>query len=388
MGNIHLEIQKKFKGGGILKLKNPFKREQIQETYEDYYNEDLDIIEYVDDENDEYYDENDNFNRDKYFDEYEDEYDTYDFDLDDEADVKRLFEKRHKDQKQSKLEEEQKIAEYFEQGLTLEEIEAIEYRQAKREKLQAEAQKEAQDRIDFIQSFARPQTIFAFIGFYVGSLAYLYILTSQFGFSALISIFGGYLLTKSFVFRAHQVNRHENDLQKLENLANDIAFEAQSGKNVYNTLASIIEKDQYDGRVEQDIRYTFAVLQQETVLDLSVFEVYQFTPFNLFLRNVSIWYREGIPINDLFEKALNNISFELIKRDELRKSHNVKLKTEMMTVGITLMIPLFVKYASGELYALVMGQPIPITILMSVYYMGQVLIVTKMKERSLEVNIR
>lgn len=369
-----------------------------EDGYEDvdedgYYEDDLDEDGYYEDgyyedgyyeDDDDYYDEDDNFDEERYRkdkgklmgDGYEQQED---------GGFKRV---RKGVSKKSKMAEEDDVRNYFKQGLSLDEIEAIEYRKSKRESLKVQAQKEAQDKIDFLDSFSRPSTVFGFMLFYIVSVAYLNFLTGQMAYSILVSIVGAYLLTKWYLFKEHQIEVKESDLKALEALASDISFEAQSGKNVYNTFRSIIEKDNYDGRVEADIKYTYNILNQETELDLTNFETYNFTPFNLFLRNVSIWYTEGVPVKELFDKSIANINFELVKRDELRTMHKKQLIQELITVAITLIMPAVTRLASPDQYLVAMGKPIALTILISIFYFAQIYIITSIKKKSLDIDIR
>lgn len=398
-------------------LLNKFKRNKQVETeelyddelyeedeyyYEDGY-EDVDEDVYYDDDEDVYYDDEDGYYAEGYYeddDDYYDEDDNFDeeryrkdkgklmgdgYEQQEDGGFKRV---RKGVSKKSKMAEEDDVRNYFKQGLSLDEIEAIEYRKSKRESLKVQAQKEAQDKIDFLDSFSRPSTVFGFMLFYIGSVAYLNFLTGQMAYSILVSIVGAYLLTKWYLFKEHQIEVKESDLKALEALASDISFEAQSGKNVYNTFRSIIEKDNYDGRVEADIKYTYNILNQETELDLTNFETYNFTPFNLFLRNVSIWYTEGVPVKELFDKSIANINFELVKRDELRSMHKKQLIQELITVAITLIMPAVTRIASPDQYLVAMGKPIALTILISIFYFAQIYIITNIKKKSLDIDIR
>lgn len=387
-------------------LLNKFKRNKQVETEELYDDELYDDGEYYEDDG--YEDGYDDVDEDGYYedDDYLDEDDYYD--EDDNFDEERYrkdqgklmgdgyeqqedggFERVRKGvSKKSKMAEETDVRNYFKQGLSLDEIEAIEYRKSKRESLKVQAQKEAQDKIDFLDSFSRPSTVFGFMLFYIVSVAYLNFLTGQMAYSILVSIVGAYLLTKWYLFKEHQIEVKEADLKSLEALASDISFEAQSGKNVYNTFNTIIEKDNYDGRVEADIKYTYNILNQETELDLTNFETYNFTPFNLFLRNVSIWYTEGVPVKELFDKSIANINFELVKRDELRSMHKKQLIQELITVAITLIMPAVTRIASPDQYLVAMGKPIALTILISIFYFAQIYIITSVKKKSLDIDIR
>lgn len=392
-------------------LLNKFKRNKQVETEELYDDELYDEDEYYEDDGEYYEDDVDEegYYEDDgvaYYDDYLDEDDYYDEDdnFDEERyrkDQGKLMGDGYEQQedggfarvrkgasKKSKMDEETDVRNYFKQGLSLDEIEAIEYRKSKRESLKVQAQKEAQDKIDFLDSFSRPSTVFGFMLFYIVSVAYLNFLTGQMAYSILVSIVGAYLLTKWYLFKEHQIEVKESDLKALEALASDISFEAQAGKNVYNTFSTIIEKDNYDGRVEADIKYTYNILNQETELDLTNFETYNFTPFNLFLRNVSIWYTEGVPVKELFDKSIANINFELVKRDELRSMHKKQLIQELITVAITLVMPAVTRLASPDQYLVAMGKPVALTILISIFYFAQIYIITSVKKKSLDIDIR
>ena len=329
---------------------------------------------------DDYYDEDDNFNEEAYLD---DEYDS-DYEYNEDGELVRV----RNTVTQSKLEEEREIQEYFKQGLTLDEIETIEYRKAKRQQIKANAEKQEQDRIDFFESFTQPKTIFGFFGFYLANFGYLYYLSNQLAFSLLIGAIGAWYLTKWFIYKEFQTDIRERELHDLEALATEISFESQAGKNVYMTLETILEKDKYRGRVKADLKYTFNTLVTETVLDVTNFETYEFTPFNLFLRNVSIWYTEGVPVKHLFEKAINNINFELVNRDLLRSNLAKQLRTELVSMGIALAMPAAVRMAAPAQFAIAVGKPIPWVILITIFYAGQVATAVSLKKKSLNISIR
>lgn len=328
---------------------------------------------------DEYYDEDDNFDEEAFIEEYDSDYE-----YNEDGELVRV----RNTVTQSKLEEEREIQEYFKQGLTLDEIETIEYRKAKRQLIKAEAEKKEQDRIDFFESFTQPKTIFGFFGFYLANFGYLFFLSNQFAFSLLIGAIGAWYLTKWFIYKEFQMDIRERELHDLEAVATEISFESQAGKNVYMTLETILSKEKYRGRVKADLDYTFNTLVTETVLDVTNFETYEFTPFNLFLRNVSIWYTEGVPVKHLFEKAINNINFELVNRDLLRNNLAKQLKTELVSVGIALAMPAAVRLAAPAQFAIAVGKPIPWVILISIFYAGQIATVISLKKKALNVSIR
>ena len=328
---------------------------------------------------DEYYDEEDNFDEETFIEEYDSDYE-----YNEDGELVRV----RNTVTQSKLEEEREIQEYFKQGLTLDEIETIEYRKAKRQLIKAEAEKKEQDRIDFFESFTQPKTIFGFFGFYLANVGYLFFLSNQFAFSLLIGAIGAWFLTKWFIFKEFQMDIRERELHDLEAVATEISFESQAGKNVYMTLESLLAKEKYRGRVKADLDYTFNTLVTETVLDVTNFETYEFTPFNLFLRNVSIWYTEGVPVKHLFEKSINNINFELVNRDLLRNNLAKQLKTELVSVGIALAMPAAIRMAAPAQFAIAVGKPIPWVILISIFYAGQIATVISLKKKALNVSIR
>ena len=328
---------------------------------------------------DEYYDEEDNFDEETFIEEYDSDYE-----YNEDGELVRV----RNTVTQSKLEEEREIQEYFKQGLTLDEIETIEYRKAKRQLIKAEAEKKEQDRIDFFESFTQPKTIFGFFGFYLANFGYLFFLSNQFAFSLLIGAIGAWFLTKWFIFKEFQMDIRERELHDLEAVATEISFESQAGKNVYMTLESLLAKEKYRGRVKADLDYTFNTLVTETVLDVTNFETYEFTPFNLFLRNVSIWYTEGVPVKHLFEKSINNINFELVNRDLLRNNLAKQLKTELVSVGIALAMPAAIRMAAPAQFAIAVGKPIPWAILISIFYAGQIATVISLKKKALNVSIR
>lgn len=328
---------------------------------------------------DEYYDEEDNFDEEAFIEEYDSDYE-----YNEDGELVRV----RNTVTQSKLEEEREIQEYFKQGLTLDEIETIEYRKAKRQLIKAEAEKKEQDRIDFFESFTQPKTILGFFGFYLANFGYLFYLSNQFAFSLLIGAIGAWYLTKWFIYKEFQMDIRERELHDLEAVATEISFESQAGKNVYMTLETILAKEKYRGRVKADLDYTFNTLVTETVLDVTNFETYEFTPFNLFLRNVSIWYTEGVPVKHLFEKAINNINFELVNRDLLRNNLAKQLKTELVSVGIALAMPAAIRMAAPAQFAIAVGKPIPWVILITIFYAGQIATVVSLKKKALNVTIR
>lgn len=331
-------------------------------------------------EYDDYYDEEDNFNEEAFIDE---EFDS-DYDYNENGELVRV----RNTVNQSKLEEEQEVQEYFKQGLTIEEIERIEYVKAKRRINKSTAEKQEQDRVDFFESFTQPKTIIGFILFYAANAFYIYYLTTQLAFSLLIGAIGAWYLTKWFIYKEFQTDIRERELHDLEALATEISFESQAGKNVFKTLESILAKDKYRGRVKADIVYTFETLVTNTVLDVTNFETYEFTPFNLFLRNVAIWYTEGVPVKHLFEKAINTINFELVNRDLLRNNLSKQLKSELTSVVIALAMPVMIRFAASAQFAIAVGKPVPWVILVTIFYAGQVATVVGLKKKSLNISIR
>ena len=283
-------------------------------------------------------------------------------------------------------EQEAEVHMYFDAGMSLNEIEAAEYKKAKKELLIAEAKKIEQDRQDFIDSFRKPNTIFGFLGYTAGICAYLYYISNQVVFSLLIAIVLGVMLTYWMVYKENQLSLYQHDLHELQNVASDIEFESQTGKNALQILDKIRKK--YKGRVGADLDYTYTKLLSETVLDTTNFYDYDFKAFNLFLRNFNIWYKEGGNTKALFTKAIDNISFELVQRDRLFKMNKGKRTSEMMVVMIALITPVLIKIFGGESYYQFLGLPMSVAILNIIFIFMVINTVTTIQKRVLDLKIR
>lgn len=268
---------------------------------------------------------------------------------------------------------------------TLEELEAEERIRQRKEFAKAQLERKRADRRAFFYSFGNTDTLVAFAIYMVTSSAYLWWLNANILPSMLIAAVGSVWMTYWFVYKKAGLEVENQELQDLANFASQINFHMQNGKNVADTLEYV--KEDYKGRVKADIEYTFSKLMSDGELVTSNFERYEFTAFDVFLRNLHIAYHEGIEPRQLFRFPLNNINFEWIERNNLMLKNTSQKKQEMMSVGVGVLIPASLRVAANSVYMDFLGYPLVAVILSTVLYFGILKVVTSIQRKSLDISV-
>ncbi len=304
---------------------------------------------------------------------------------------KGLFSKGKKKRKNEVVEETDinldkiDVEEYYDDSLSIEELEQRERIRQRQELAKAEMEKKKADRKAFIESFKTVGTIGWFVFFSILSTGYMWWLCGLLIPSILIGMIGGTRLTYWFYFRNNVLKQEEEEFKSLTNIATQINFNMQNGKNVADTLEFI--KDDYDGRIGADLNYTYSKLMVEGELITENFEKYGFTSFDIFLRNLQIAYHDGIDSKQLFKFPLSNINYEAIERDNLARKNRASRKQEMFTMGIAVFIPFSLRLFAKEVFMAYLGYPLPAFILATIVYFAFVFIATHLQKVALDVSV-
>lgn len=287
----------------------------------------------------------------------------------------------------TKKESESHIESMYNEGLSLDEIERIEYRRDARLAQQMEYQEKVQDRADFIEALFSPNMIVGYIITFLISTLYLWLTTGQLAFSMIVSLIGSVVIVYWFIYQENKLDIKQKELEQLEQLARDITLQADVASNTYEVIGKMAEK--YDtGRVGNDVNMMYQNLHETTELDTSRFSLYQFTPVEIFMRNLEIWYREGSDTRRIFTRSVQRINFELLKRDELRKLNKQALNTELMTAAIGAFFPIVTRFAASEVYTVFLGKPVMASTLVLILYIGIIKNITNLKKMSLDIDVR
>ena len=275
--------------------------------------------------------------------------------------------------------------EYYDDSLSIEELEQRERIRQRQELARAEIEKKKADRKAFIESFKTVGTIGWFTLFSVLSTAYMWWLCGLLIPSILIGMIGSIRLTYWFYYRNNVLKQEEEEFKSLTNIATQINFNMQNGKNVSDTLEFI--KDDYDGRIGADLNYTYSKLMVEGELITESFEKYGFTSFDIFLRNLQIAYHDGIDSKQLFKFPLSNINYEAIERDNLTRKNKASRKQEMFTMAIAVFIPFSLRLFAKEVFMAYLGYPLPAFILATIVYFAFLFIATNLQKIALDVSV-
>lgn len=287
----------------------------------------------------------------------------------------------------SREDTDRQVEQMYDSGMDFEEIERFEYRSSAKKARQTEYRAKVQDRADFLQALLTPNMIVGYIVTVLLSTLYLWFTTSQLAFSLLISLVGSVVIVYWYIYRENKLDIRQEELTELESLARDITMQADIASNTYEVVAKMADK--YDkGRVGNDVNMLYSKLDETGELDTSRFNLYDFTPVELFMRNLEIWYTEGADTRKIFTRSVNDITFELLKRDELRKTNKKMLKTELITAGIGLAIPVIIRATAGQVYSVLLGVPVIVSVMMLVHYVGIIGVIVSLKKRALDISIR
>lgn len=287
----------------------------------------------------------------------------------------------------TKKDSESHILGLYNEGLNFDEIERIEYRRDARLAQQMDYQSKVQDRADFIQAMFTPNMIIGYIVTFLLSTIYLWLTTGQIAFSMIVSLIGSVVFVYWFIFQENKLDIKQKELEELEQLAREITLQADVASNTYEVIGKMAEK--YDtGRVGNDVNMMYQNLHETTELDTSRFSLYNFTPIEIFMRNLEIWYREGSDTKKVFTKSVHRINFELLKRDELRKLNKQALNMELVTASIGAFFPIVTRIAARSVYTVFLGKPVLASVLMLLLYVGVLSNIVKLKKLSLDIDVR
>lgn len=298
-------------------------------------------------------------------------------DIDEEEELDRMTRK----------EEEHSVDKLYNSEMSLDEIERIEYRRSAKLARQTEYRAKIQDRTDFMQALMTPNMIVGYLIVFIISTVYLWFTTGQLAFSMIVSIIGSIAIVYWYIYKENKLDIKQQELFELEAMARDVTMQADVARNTYEVVGKIADK--YDeGRVGNDVNMMYHRLRETGELDTSRFNLYNFTPVELFMRNLEIWYTEGADTRKIFTRSVNEITFELLKRDELRKNNNQKLGQELMATALGAAFPLVVRLTAARVYSVMLGLPVVVSIVMLVHYIGIVWVMISLKKRALDIDIR
>ncbi|MFV1457416.1 hypothetical protein VJ282_33010, partial [Bacillus mycoides] len=90
----------------------------------------------------------------------------------------------------------------------------------------------------------------------------------------------------------------------------------------------------------------------------------------------------------LFKRPLKNMSTELVKRDELYRRNKFQRLQEYMALIIAAIIPLTMKVTAGNLYD-EFTEMTPVALgIMSICYVGFLLLSFKIQRKTLDISVR
>lgn len=287
----------------------------------------------------------------------------------------------------TRQETERQVESLYQSGLDLEDIERIEYRRSAKLARQTEYRAKVQDRTDFLQALVTPNMIMGYLVVYFLSVLYLWYATGQLAFSLIISLVGAIVLVYWFIYQENKLTIRKRELDELEALARDITMQADVARNTYDVIRKMAEKYN-SGRIGNDVNMMYNKLHETGELDTSRFTLYRFTPIQIFMRNLEIWYSEGADTRTIFTRSVNDIMFELLKRDELHKSLKQAMMIEFLTVAIGASFPLIMRLTAGRVYAVLLGMPVTASLMVLVHYIGIIMVMVSIKKRALDIDIR
>lgn len=270
-------------------------------------------------------------------------------------------------------------------SLSIEELEQRERVRQRKELAKAEIAKKKADRLAFIESFKSVGTLIQFAIYSGISTVYIWWLSGVLIPSIIVSFIGAFWLTYWFYYRKNKLEVEESEFKDLTNIATQINFNMQNGKNVADTLNYI--KDDYEGRVGADLDYTYSKLMAEGVLITDNFDKYGFTSFDIFLRNLQIAYHDGIDAKKLFKFPLSNINYEAIERDDLLNKNKASKKQELMTWAVGVFIPVSLRLFAKDVFMAYLGYPMVAFIGAIIVYFVLLKILTSLQKVALDVSV-
>lgn len=277
------------------------------------------------------------------------------------------------------------VEEFYDDSLSIEELEQRERIRQRQELAQAEIEKKKEDRSDYFKSFKTVGTITAFILFTFVTSMYLWWLNGALLPSILLGAVGSMKLTYWFYHRKNVVDKEEEEFKSLRHIATQINFNMQNGKNVADTLLGI--KDDFDGRVGADLNYMYSKLMVEGELVTDHFEKYNFTSFDIFMRNLQIAYYDGVDTKKLFKFPLSNINYESVERDNLSRKNQASKRQELMTVAIGIFIPASIRFFAKEVFMAYLGYQLIAVAFSAIIVFAFIKIACSLQRLSLDVSV-
>lgn len=277
------------------------------------------------------------------------------------------------------------IDNFEDSSLSIEELEQRERIRQREELAEAEMDRKRAERSAFWESFKTSGTIVNYLVYTVLSTVYVYYLSGVLIPSILVALGGSLIITYWFYFKKNLLEVEEQEFKDLTNVAIQINFNMQNGKNVADTLEYI--KDDYDGRIGADLNYTYSKLMSDGELVTENFEEYGFTSFDIFMRNLQIAYHDGVDAKKLFKFPLSNINFEAIERNNLYIKNKASKFQEMVTLGIGVFIPASIRIFASEVYMAFLGYPVISIIFSTVIYFAFIMIAKHLQKLALDVSV-
>ena len=184
--------------------------------------------------------------------------------------------------------------------------------------------------------------------FIIITSAYLFYITKNATASITTGVIASLFIFHYTIYLSKTKEKEIHYLKELQKYATNMTFYLQAGNNVLKALE--LSKQRLDQTIQKDIDKTIKKLQSEAKLDTDHFKKYQFSSINLFHKQLKIKYEAGGNTKDLFNKVNQSINFEIVKRDELFRRKNVLKKQVILMTFMVLSIPLFLAFASKNLY--------------------------------------
>ncbi|WP_047980653.1 hypothetical protein [Ornithinibacillus contaminans] len=197
--------------------------------------------------------------------------------------------------------------------------------------------------------FSGVQIVLSMIFIFAMAAVYNYFVLDNVVVSVIIGFITMLVGFYNIVYIPRKLKKERYLLNELQKYATNMTFYMQSGYNIINSLKA--SKRDLDKEIKKDIDLTIEGLEKDAVLRTVHFNKYNFPAIDIFHQILQVKYDVGGNSKSLFSKANKNINFELVKRDELyRRKRQFKNKI-MVMMGMSLVIPLMLRFTAGELYA-------------------------------------
>ncbi|RST60196.1 hypothetical protein D5F11_009060 [Siminovitchia terrae] len=238
----------------------------------------------------------------------------------------------------------------------------------------------------FYSLYSPVELIVLFLVFFGGNTAYIYYLTKEPFVSVVFGTVGLVFFFLVFSYKDRKLKAYQNNLRDLLKYVNNMSFLLHSGENVMRSLQASI--DSVNPEIGKDIEKTVEILKEDTVIDTSHFEKYDFPSLNQFHQNLAVKYDRGGDAKELFDLIQRRMVNEVQKRDKLLKKRKGMKMNILFMVGMVLAIAVMMAFMLPNLWADFLTYKVASGFIICSFYVMNLVLMHFMQKKAVDISVR